>query len=301
MKATLFTILLALLALAATAQEWNQPWISHPTADSTAQIWFKKTFELSERLQTADIYVASNGRFIVYVNGYNVSADVLEPFCTGAMMRYNANRFLRKGANTVAVWYSPMPPCRQTNEQIALTVCGTDAHGHPFATATDGTWLCRQANATTTVYGDETVEANHYVPDWNIGEESIVGWLAAKEHIGGRTASQVPLWHDAMHISRIDNYAYFDETADGIVYHFKNHFDGWVRLTLRNMQRGDTISVNGLRYVCSGEDDEQACRRFTTSLSNIAVVKASRRLSRDNVTNIEAITIEPYLHKSYSY
>lgn len=301
MKASVLSLSLSMAALAATAQTWNLPWISDPMADSTAQIWFRNTFTLKERPITADIHAASDGLFIVYVNGYNVSSDVLEPFDGGGIVRYDASRFLRNGANTVAVWYSPKPPCRPTTAQLALSLCGAYANGERFATATDGAWVCRHANATTPANGDETVCANDYVSDWNTNDGGIVGWRAAQESPQRRITAETPPWHDAFRVARIQSPERVYPSGKTITYTFGSPIHGWVRLTLRGMERGDTIRMDGFTYVCSGDDDEQACRRFTTATNNAVTVEASKALSRDNVTNVEAIAIEPYLHRSYRY
>lgn len=301
MKACALTISLSLAALTAAAQAWKLPWISNPSADSTAQTWFRKTFTLKSRPAAASIHVASDGRFIVYVNGYNVSSDVLEPFDGGGMMRYDASRFLRDGANTVAVWYSPKPPCRPTTAQVALSLCGAYASGERFATATDGTWFCRLANGTTEANGDETVCANDHVSDWNITGCGIVGWQAAEETPNSRMDTDISPWHDALHVAQIQSHESLYLSGGSITYTFARRFEGWVRLTLRGMERGDTIRMNGLTYVCSGDDDEQACRRFTTATQDAVVVDGRGTLTRDNITNVEAIAIEPYLHRSYRY
>lgn len=297
---TLMTISILLVALTTKAQDWQLPWIGHAKADATAQVWFRKTFTLGDTPQSATISIASGGRFVAYVNGYNVTTDVLEPFLKGGVMEYDVSRFLRHGENTVAVWYSPIPPCTATAGQIAITLSWTDRTGQKQAIATDSTWLCRTANGRTTTEGDETTDGTDYVEGWDTGRCSPLDWDHAKA-MPHSSSQQAGKWYKARHIAKIQNYSYLDDYGHTIVYHFRHRFDGWVRLTLRDMQRGDTISVNGLTYVCTGKSDEQACRRFTTSASSMAVVSGPLTFSRKNVANIEAISIDEYIHKSYRY
>lgn len=300
MKCAILYIALWLSTTIASAQEWNLPWVKHPTADSTSQLLFKKTFTLHNKPQASEVYVVSAGRFIVYVNGYNVTTDVLEPATTNQLIRYDVSRFLRRDTNTVAVWYSPTPPCQKTKHQLALSLCGTFSEGKRFAISTDESWLCLPIN-TTTSGGEEIINGNDYVQDYLTGNCGVKKWSEAETSKASLSILEPDTWHTARRISRIQSYTYLDDQGNLIVYHFAKRFDGWVRLTLRGMHRGDTIRVNGLTYICSGEDDEQPCRRFTSSASSIAVVEGPKGFSRDNITNIEAIDIEEYLHRSYQY
>lgn len=289
------------------SQDWGLHWISCPTAEPTDQVWFRRTLLFDAKPASAHLTIATKGKYILYMNGYNVSTDVLLPYSpngndTVSVTTYEVARFMRADTNVVAVWYSPS--VKYTDKQLSLTLWGTTEQGGTFAYSTNGTWLCRTANGKTTVNGDEIINGTTYLRDWNRSDFSIMGWLPAKETTGYSPSPIVitPLIHTAERITRIYRYMYFDDYGKDIAYTFPRRFDGWVRVTLRNMQRGDTISVNGLRYVCNGEMDEQACRRFTKSQSNIAVISGDSLLSRENnIMNVEAINIEPRLHDSYMY
>ena len=71
---------------------------------------------------------------------------------------------------------------------------------------------------------------------------------------------------------------------------------GILRVTLRETHRGDTIHVNGLHYICRGNGDEQAFRRFTTEDIGEAVIQGPVWFSRKNVTSVEAIRISSVFH-----
>ena len=86
--------------------------------------------------------------------------------------------------------------------------------------------------------------------------------------------------------------------GDTLVCHLGRQCEGWVRLTLRGMHRGDTLRVNGLTYICSGRTDEQACRRFTTEAFSTIVVTGPKGFSRENVMSVEAIEIERHTRRS---
>lgn len=298
-------LLLLTAVLCAAAQDWGLDWIAHPAAGPADQIWFRRTLVLRGRPQRARITVASGGRYTLYVNGYNVTADVLTPYAaqpsgTITVTDCEVGRFLRAGDNVVAVWYSPATGGRK---QLALALYGeSDADGL-FAMRTDGTWMCRQAGRQTGADGSETADGNCHVEDWNMPAAQLAGWLPAEEQpaCGPSPLAVIRPPSVAARISRTYRYSFLDDFGRDIVYRFGRTFDGWVRLTLRGMNRGDTVRVNGLTYVCSGRSDEQACRKFTTSLQGMAVVSGPEGFSRRNVTNIEGLAIEPYVHWDYLY
>ena len=81
------------------------------------------------------------------------------------------------------------------------------------------------------------------------------------------------------------------EQGRTLTYDFGQPVEGWVRVTLRGMKQGEVVEVNGLRYVCRGGSDDQACRRFTTSTAGIARILLPAGRSRSNITRVEAISI----------
>lgn len=292
-------------ALTAAAQDWGLRWIACPTAGATDQVWFRRSFTLDEQPEAARLTIASSGRYELFVNGYNVSTDVLTPYTgsptdTISIMTFEVGRFLRADTNVVAVWYSPGT---DRSKQLALTLNGRGRGGNALAIETDRTWLCRPANAQTTADGGETVDDNEYRTDWNMAGASATGWWFAEEQTGLRPSplAVVPPIHKARRLSSITRYKFLDDYGKDLTFHFGRRFNGWVRVTLRGMHRGDTLRVNGMTYVCSGRTDEQACRRFTTAASSIAVLNGPEGFSRENVADIEAIDIETYTHTSYLY
>ena len=75
-KMLLLFFLFAFLPFTATAQGYGLQWMHHPQADASQQIWFRQDLMLHDPPQQAHLSVASDGRYIVYVNGSHVSTDV---------------------------------------------------------------------------------------------------------------------------------------------------------------------------------------------------------------------------------
>lgn len=84
-------------------------------------------------------------------------------------------------------------------------------------------------------------------------------------------------------------------------YRFSRWFDGWIRVTLRGMHRGDTLHINGLHYICTGKDDEQACRRFSSSGQWTAIIEGDSTFSHRRITNVEGIEIDSCGQSNWSW
>ena len=307
----------------AGAQDWAQRWIYHPGAGNTEQVLFRHDFSIGTRPAYATLTIASAGRYRVFINGYDISPYVPEPYlpaaCTanrpadGGSMRpvtsasHEVGRFLQSGENTIAVWYSPYPDAPVTaaggshrgyeqKKQLSASLVVRHGHATSCAALTDGHWLCRTAGAETTPYGGETISGKDFDHLWNMPGEHSALWVPAEELHGyaPSPALRPAPPHTPMRIGRIERHTFSDSYAHEVVYRFAHTYSGWARVTLRGMNAGDTVRVNGLTYICSGENDEQACRRFTGETSRTVTVSGPPAFSAANVMNVEAITIEPY-------
>lgn len=307
----------------AEAQDWAQHWIYHPCAGKTEQVLFRHDFSIGTRPEYATLTIASAGRYRVFINGYDISTHVLEP-CIPALCKANhpaagnnplivptashdVARFLINGENTIAVWYSPYPYAACTaaggslchdeqKKQLSAILTIRNGNATCCTDLTDKQWLCRTAGADTTPYGGETISGKDFSHQWNMPGEHSALWVPAEELHGyapsAITAPAPPQTH--MRIERIERHSYSDNYGSEVVYRFTNTYSGWARVTLRGMNTGDTIRVNKLTYICSGHDDEQACRRFTSETNRTVTVSGPPAFSVANVMDVEAITIEPH-------
>jgi hypothetical protein len=299
-KQILFILVLVVATtLDAAAQQWDCSWITHPAASDTTQVWFRRTYTSNRLPQEAFVSVASTGYFTLYVNGRNVSTDILMPLrkpadTTPRSMTFCVTRFLRRGKNTIAVWYSPA--CRHADaRQLSVCYYGNDSDGEPFAHRSDASWLCREANMTLTTDGGETQDATLYNKKWNINNFDLACWLPAKEAEGNddEYVATDPWQQHATQTTNVMSARYFDITDEGVLYDFAPGFYGFVRVTLRNCKRGEHISINGLQYTCNGEQDEQAFGRFAPSFCRKVLISGDENFDKEQVQNVEAISIAP--------
>src|SRR3712207_4771413 len=151
------------------AQTFNAHWIASPVADSTSQVWFKQTYRLPERPRRAILTAMSTGYFAVYVNKWKVDLATIAPYrafgdTTAKAIRYDITRYLRRGHNTIAVWYSPLRPGTE-RRQLSLTLTLTTPDGLTTALNADRGWLCHAATRRLNDQGGETIDREEHTSE----------------------------------------------------------------------------------------------------------------------------------------
>ena len=79
----------------------------------------------------------------------------------------------------------------------------------------------------------------------------------------------------------------------GVVYDFGTAFQGWVRVTLRDARVGEQVNVGGMVYVCTGQMDEQACRKFTLPVCRRVWIYGDAHFRKSQIQNVEGLVLEP--------
>lgn len=182
-------------ASTATAGDFDCRWMSHPTPDDTSHVWFSRTIVTSAKdmPRAAYIRVATTGRFVLYVNGRNVSTALFTPDrqkdnTAVAAIVYDVQRFLRTDTNTIALLYCPS---MRTRRQVSVCFYGIAADSSHFAVsgtdrpcfALNGNagWLCRHADTWQTHDGGEAMNRNLYPYRWTDANQPLAMWQAVEE------------------------------------------------------------------------------------------------------------------------
>ena len=287
------------------AQEFGTQWICDPALDDTSQVWFRHTYVSRDRPVQAFVTVESTGFFDLFVNQRNVSTRVLIP-CRRSFddrpiaITYDISRFLQRDSNTIAVWYSPAWPHRNTR-QLAVSYYGRLRNGTPFAFRAGEDWLCSKSNRWLTMAGGETIDGTRKCPKWNAADAPVVGWTnVATVSLGDSTPITVQ-WSDeeAEKVYKIRQQQSFDVVGDSVYYDFGKPFRGWIRVTLRGAKAGERILIDGLTYICNGEIDEQACQKFTIAVHRRVLICGDSDFRREQIQKVEAIEIAPEQCRSY--
>lgn len=199
----LINILILFIASAATAAastattgDFDCRWLSHPTPDDTSHVWFSRTIVTSAKdmPRAAYIRVATTGRFVLYVNGRNVSTALFTPDrqkgdTAVSAIAYDVQRFLRTDTNTIALLYCPS---MRTRRQVSVSFYGIAADSSHFAVsgtdrpcfALNGNagWLCRHADTWQTHDGGEAMNRNLYPHRWTGPNQPLAMWQAVEEY-----------------------------------------------------------------------------------------------------------------------
>lgn len=317
-------------ASTATAGDFDCRWLSHPTPDDTSHVWFSRTIVTSEKdmPRAAYIRVATTGRFVLYVNGRNVSTALFTPDrqkgdTAVAAIAYDVQRFLRTDTNTIALLYCPS---MRTHRQVSVCFYGIAADSSHFAVsgtdrpcfALNGNagWLCRHADTWQTHDGGEAMNRNLYPYRWTDANQPLALWQAVKEtstsqplnttppqplntttplsseDICGYSPLRInPLVDNAARISRIYTPLLTEQSGDTLTVHLVPNRRHLIRVTLRGCRRGEHIRIGNLHYVCTGEMDEQAFTRFSPTDQNTVTISGDRHFCCEQVQEVESICL----------
>lgn len=305
-------ILFAASLATATAGDFGCRWMSHPAPDDTSHVWFRHTLVTEEQdmPRTAYIHVATTGRFVLYVNGRNVSTALFTPDrtpndTTVMAISYDVRRFLRPDSNTIALLYCPST---RTRRQVSVSFYGIAADSSHFATNDTDGWLCRHADTWQTHDGGEAMNRNTYPYRWTDTDQPLALWQAVEqistsqhnttstsisaEDICGYSPVRInPLVDNAAHMRRIYTPLFTEQSADTLIVHLVPNERHLIRVTLRDCRRGERISIGNLHYVCTGEIDEQAFARFTPTSSNTIIITGDSHFRSEQVQEVESICL----------
>ncbi len=319
----LISLLLLLLTATAThAQQFGTDWMTSPSPSDSSCLWFRRTFvveEATERPVRASVCVATASRFILYVNGRNVSTALYSNTARHAdapsAITYDVTRFLRPDSNTVAVL--ACPATRQaksihttTSPRISICFFGATTASHPFAYSSADGWLCHAASTSITA-GNELMDGRADALPPAYGDMVTAQWQpvaitvpASPQHI---TATPSPLisaeslfgYNPLGYNLLTDNSAYvhatihpryFDTDGNTVSYDFAPGFYGMLRVTLRGCRRGERIQIGDrLSYICSGDIDEQAYCRFSPQYARKITISGDRWFRPEQVQEVEVL------------
>lgn len=305
-------ILFAASLATATAGDFGCRWMSHPAPDDTSHVWFRRTLVTEEQdmPRTAYIHVTTTGRFVLYVNGRNVSTALFTPDrtpndTTVMAISYDVRRFLRPDSNTIALLYCPST---RTRRQVSVSFYCIAADSSHFATNDTDGWLCRHADTWQTHDGGEAMNRNTYPYRWTDTNQPLALWQAVEqistshhlnistpisaEDICGYSPVRInPLVDNAAHMRRIYTPLFTEQSTDTLTVHLVPNERHLIRVTLRGCRRGERINIGNLHYVCTGEIDEQAFARFTPTSSNTIIITGDSHFRSEQVQEVESICL----------
>lgn len=288
------------------AQEFCTHWVSYPLPNDSSEVLFRKTFTTQHRPTQALITFASCGKLKVYVNERNITKDLLfeNPNNTYIVSRtIDISRFLNAEQNTIAVWYAPVPGM-PISKQLSLEYYGKDIKGKFFYHKADKSWWCKTLRGSFNSSTTEQYDSRFYHFDWMSPEYKSEHWI----HPTGSFATEKsypiisnPLPTSSYPLTHIIFPVNHYEDSLGIHYDFGRPFYGSIRLTLREASKGETIKIDNYLYICNGEMDEQAFRRFTSEQKRIITINGGKYFNIKQINNIEGLEYQHNVKESFSY
>ncbi|MDR1170147.1 MAG: glycoside hydrolase family 78 protein [Prevotellaceae bacterium] len=269
--------------------EWNvASWIRHPDAPHTKHIWFRKNIKLNAVSDGAFIHVASLGHHELYINGKKADNSVLAPALTDFQKRlfyvtYDVSKFLKRGDNTVAVWFAPgwaSYDCFKLVPLLRVKADGLDAENQATLNS-DASWRCAVSSSedirpvfSFNNNGGEIVDARNENPDWNKPGFDDSQWknAATQDYDVELVAQDIP---PSRIIETIAAKKITDLGDGKYKIDFGKNFSGWLNIRFRGLSAGDTVTIGSADdektmcdfnirnfFVSSGKDGETFQNRF---------------------------------------
>lgn len=329
-------VLFALLyPMGTMGQTFGWSWIKASGQMGEGQQWFRRTYTHLGSVYDATLRVATTGYVKVYVNGRQVTTDLITPFRPAnsneaVALTYHVAPFLRPDSVHIAVWYAPVPQAADSC-QLAVNFFGEDVDGQRFGFQSDETWLCRPAPAWYEADGDALVEGydgRAMQPEWTFGDTDWALWQPAevvndaKCRLVVEADSRERLRLKRVYVASLCKSTSADNqylTAhnqflcannqrnqincrrvkagnERVTAVFPQPFFGFVRITFRGARRGERVATdNGLAYICSNQIDEQLFGRFLPRVHNIFSILGDRRFQSSQVQYVEGLELSSYL------
>ena len=329
-------VLFALLyPMGTMGQTFGWSWIKASGQMGEGQQWFRRTYTHLGSVYDATLRVATTGYVKVYVNGRQVTTDLITPFRPAnsneaVALTYHVAPFLRPDSVHIAVWYAHVPQADDSC-QLAVNFFGEDVDGQRFGFQSDETWLCRPAPAWYEADGDALVEGydgRAMQPEWTFGDTDWALWQPAevvndaKCRLVVEADSRERLRLKRVYVASLCKSTSADNqylTAhnqflcannqrnqincrrvkagnERVTAVFPQPFFGFVRITFRGARRGERVATdNGLAYICSNQIDEQLFGRFLPRVHNIFSILGDRRFQSSQVQYVEGLELSSYL------
>lgn len=283
--------------LTAEAQTFGLKWISAPQSDGLSPVWFRRTYTRLDDASTAFVTLATTGHATLYVNGWNVSTDVLAPWrafddAGEVAITYDIKPYLQRGDNTLYVLYSPSVE-RVESHQIAVQLYGRDEFGLKYSEQTDEDWLCCSASTVITTEGKERTNGLESGFPWAGTDQGVARWNGAKLQMSASDeAYACGTWmQKRWKVAHISQPKQVYDCDNNLICDFGDAFYGFVRVTIRDAKPGERINIGGLEYVCNGESDEQAYGRFAPSSYRVVEITGDKNFAVEQIVSVEGIGI----------
>ncbi|MDR1268235.1 MAG: family 78 glycoside hydrolase catalytic domain, partial [Planctomycetaceae bacterium] len=293
--------------------DWDgTAWIKHPSAKRTQHLWFRKNIHLDNEPRAIFVHAASLGHHELYINGQKVDDSVLAPALTNFQKRlfyvtYDISKLLKKGDNTIAVWFSSgwaSYDCFKLTPLLRIKINGLDAANQTVTFNSDTTWRCAVSNSADVVEiftfnnnGGEIVDARNENPDWNKPDFDDSQWenAATQDYNIELTSQDIP---PSRIIETIPAKEIIDLGDGRYKIDFGKNFTGWLNLKFHGLSAGDKITIGSADdektfcdfnirnfFISSGKDGETFQNRFNYIAGRYANLELAKFKTSGTIEN----------------
>ncbi len=189
--------------------DWKGDWILKSDQKKTDHNWYRKNVILSDKAESAFVFVGSFGYHELYVNGEKITKNVMNPVSTYmkkriAYLTYDISDKLKKGDNVIAIWHAAgWSRWRRIREYrnipfVFKAQAEIIAGGEQITLKSDTTWKTKKSH--TEYYGDwdilrfggETIDDRKREDDWNTAEYDDSNWMNASIYNHEVLNGQIP-------------------------------------------------------------------------------------------------------------
>jgi len=252
-------------------KDWQAKWTGLDTAkDSIKGVrnflmhrpqYLRKQFNLKSNIASARLYVTAKGIFDVYINGKDISNDVLSPGWTPYDKRietltYDVTNFLIPSKNTIGVqlasgWHSgriSRGKALYENFASPKVLCQLEIK---FKDGSTQTVLSDQSWKGTTngpirlagLYDGVTYNANLEMPNWSTNNFNDASWVNTETTNLVSTVKLEPKRHNTVKETAVlDDVEIVSATKKAVIFNLKQNMLGVPQVHVP-MKKGDTLKI----------------------------------------------------------
>ena len=278
-----------------TASEWKAKYIGVQHQDTTSQPLLRKKFSVQDNNRPAFLHINTLGYHEVYLNGQEVSDDVLVPAVSeftkrSLAMTYDVSTLLQQGENNIVIWLGKGwydATCQGPSAGGPYVMAEIDRlNGDKWETivATDKSWQSKASGYYSpgqwgkVDFQGENVDASQLLPDFSVQTLDSVTWQGVYEPIlPQKLITPMMCEPNKIHeeiqpvsIRRFDSNTWMVDMGKSVV--------GWTDVNFGKLLKGqkirlsycDMLALNGDfeygvfndNYTACGNGNEHFCNKF---------------------------------------
>ena len=302
MRGFVCIIVLLLNSFALKAQEGGAYWITPFRQCFAEEVVFVRNLFLESKSLKAQITIASEQQFTLFVNQRNVSIAVLEPFRSSPSLSvkaqsYDITHFLHPGNNTIAIVCTPQSNAL-SQPTIAVDGAITDKWNRTKRVISNQKWYCLFTGAFWND-DDQWVMSQgnnlHSLLEDTSFQPNCMPVVTTKAASAGLL---VPSWtptHVETHYKVVKTLIprQIYQSSDIALFVFDKPFNGFIRITFRDTKSGEWICANNVFYRCLGVYDEQLSINNERKQYKDVVIWGDSSFAISQITKVEGLVVEP--------